>query len=108
MALGHPIAGVDLVVDSCLPAPLQDDGTVIRMRAPSPGSRQISWFKVVCGWLPKRRWNPLVVAPGAPGRERWNTAGPDASEGEQVDLEDVIGTTAAVLDLGPCRGVRGD
>ena len=107
MALGHPIAGVDLVVDSGLPTPLRDEGTVTRMRAPSPGSRQISWFKVVCGWLPERRSNALAVAPGAPGREQWNSAGADA-EGEHVDLEDVIGTTAAVRDLGPCRGFRGD
>jgi hypothetical protein len=108
MALGHPIAGVDLVADSGHPAPLRDEGPVTRMRAPSPGSRQISWFKVVCGWLPERRWIALVVAPGAPGRERWNSAGAGASEGEHVDLEDVIGTTAAVRDLWPCRGARGD
>lgn len=108
MALEHPIAGVDLVADSGLPAPLRDDGTVTKMRAPSPGSRQISWFKVVCGWLPERRWKAPVVAPGAPGRERWNSAGADASEGEHVDLEDVMRTTAAVRDFRPCRGVRGD
>jgi hypothetical protein len=78
------------------------------MRAPSPGSRQIGRFTVVYGWLPERDWNALVVAPGAPGRERWNSAGADAFEGEHVDLEDVIGTTAAVRDPGPCRGVRGD
>jgi hypothetical protein len=50
----------------------------------------------------------LVVAPGAPGRGRPNSAGTDAFEGEHVDLEDVIGTTAAVRDLRPCRGVRGN
>jgi hypothetical protein len=106
--MGHPIVGVDLVVDSGLPAPLRDEGPVTRMRAPSPGSRQISRFMVVCGWLPERGWNALVMAPGAPGRERWNSAGADAFEGEHVDLEDVTRTTAAVRDLRPGRGVRGD
>jgi hypothetical protein len=108
MTVGHPIAGLDLVIDAGLPTPLRDDGTVTSLRAPSPGPRQIGRFKVVCDWLPARRWSALVMAPAASGRGRSNSAGADAFEGQHVDLEDVIRMTAAVRDLRPCRGVRGN